>query len=262
MKTYWLLFKLGMQNMMIYRFNFFSWFFTESISVLIMAYIWLSVYQEGNVVANYSLSDMIIYYVISRLVGMVVMTEVADKINTDIMQGRLINNMLKPLNYLKSIFASNMGEMMLSIALQLPFVIILAIIFKHYLVFDFIRISLFFVALIAAALIYFLIMTIIGMLSFYFDNIFGILFFVWLLFALFAGRMVPLDLLPPSVLLISNWLPFRFTTFVPVQILSGKISIIDSYYAIFYSFIWIAVLVISNKVIFKRGIKKYEGYGI
>lgn len=263
MSKYWLLVRMGMQNMMIYRFNFFSWFLVEGIGILIMAYIWMSVYSEGGTVGTYSLRDMVVYYVVSRVVGMIVVTDdIAYRSSDDIMTGKILNNFLKPLNYLKSLFAINLGGITASLFLSLPVIVVLLLIFHNAIAFSTLRVLLFVLALVLAAIINFLIATLFGMLSFFMENIVGMIFFNWIMINLFSGRMLPLDILPSSIRLISDWLPFRFTAFSPLQIITSKLSLADSWHELLLAGIWVIILVIANKAMFKKGITRYEGYGI
>jgi ABC-2 type transport system permease protein len=263
MHKYFLFIKIGMQEMMMYRFNFFSWFFVEGIGALIMAYIWLSIYKEGNVVGGYSLRDMIVYYVVSRIIGMIVIADdIAYKVSDDIHNGKLINNILKPINYLRSVFATNLGATITALLLSLPVVVLILTLFPNYINPSLFSILLFILSLLLATAISFLTTTIVGMVAFFMDNIVGVIFLNWMLLSLFSGRMLPNDIMPSYVQTISNYLPYKYMTFSSLQIITSKISIRDSIIDVLISFFWVLVLAVINKYIFKIGIKRYESYGI
>lgn len=124
MYKYWLFARYGMQELLIYRLSFFSWFFVELLSALMVVYIWLSVYAQGGVIGDYTLRQIVLYYVFSRIVGMIVITDdLTFRVSDDILTGKLINNILKPINYFKSIYSRNLGQIVifLFIVCQLQF---------------------------------------------------------------------------------------------------------------------------------------------
>jgi len=204
-KKYWIICQNGMQKIMVYRLNFFAWFVVEGLSFLVMAYLWLSIYKQGNQIGTYSLVGLLSYFAITRVIGMAVMTgDMVRQINDDISQGRLINFLLKPVSYCGKMFSQNLGEIFVASIYTLPVALPLIYFFRDELAFTLPRIGLFIISIAIAASVDFFFYYLLGMLTFFMENIFGVIFFAWMAANIFSGRTVPIDLLPAYLHYISN----------------------------------------------------------
>ena len=89
----------------------------------------------------------------------------------------------------------------------------------------------------------------------------GISSLIYNIGSLFSGIAIPLPLLPLYILNICNYLPFRFIGDLPFRVYSGNIGINSAINSIIICFIWIIVLVIIGKLIFKQAIDKVSIQG-
>lgn len=263
LKKYWIVCQNGMQKVMVYRLNFFAWFLVEGLSFLVMTYLWLSIYKQGSQVGSYSLAALLAYFAITRVIGMAILSDdLMRQINEDINQGRLVNFLLKPISYSKKLISQNIGEIIIASTYTLPIAIPLAYFFRNELELTFTRICLFFISLIIAASIDFFFHYLIGVLTFYMENIFGIIYMTWNLTGIFSGRLVPLDLLPNIIQRVAEWLPFKYILFTPLSIITGRLTTISALRELSFGLIWIITLWYFGQLIFRKGLKRYEGYGI
>ncbi|NTW22153.1 ABC transporter permease [Candidatus Falkowbacteria bacterium] len=263
LKKYWIVCQNGMQKVMVYRLNFFAWFFVEGLGFLVMAYIWLSIYKQGNQVGSYTLATLLCYFAISRVLGMVVTSDdMARQINEDISQGRLVNFLLKPISYSKKLFFQNTGEIIIAAIYTLPVAIPVAYYFRDQLAFTATRILLFLIAIMIACFMDFFFNYLIGTLTFYSENIFGIIFLSWTITGIFSGRVVPIDLLPGFLQHLADFLPFKYVLFIPLSIISGRIDPSAAVVELGFGLAWVIALWYAGRLIFNSGLKRYEGYGI
>ena len=248
--------------MMAYRFNFYTWFLVDSLNIMVISYIWLSIYKQGNTVGNYSLKNLISYFVLSRVISMAIGNRsTSDDVAEDIRQGRLSNYLLKPINYFWSNYFITIGELISNSILTIPLVIITLYFFHSSLVLSIDRIVLFLLSLLVSSALGFCIWYFLGMLTFYMDNIFGPQFMLWLLFSVFSGRTAPLDIMPAVISNIANLLPFKYMLFIPMQIINGSFSIATSINNLLLGFVWILCLYLFSMVFYNFGLKKYESNG-
>jgi ABC-2 type transport system permease protein len=262
MRKYWIVAKNAAQNLLAYRFNFLGWFVTEGVNVLIMAYIWLSVYRQGGQVGFFSLRSLVAYYVMSRIIGMVVGGDnVAMEVADDISMGKLNNFILKPINYGFHAFAKFVGDNFSSLLLSAPIIIYFMYFFRSIFLLTPTNIILFLLSLFVASCLYFIIFFILGLSTFYLGTIFGPSFMMWLVVSLFSGRTVPLALLPSWLQTVANFLPFKFVLSEPILILYGNLSLYQSLLSIIYCTIWFLCLYVFAMFYYKIGLKKYEGFG-
>jgi ABC-2 type transport system permease protein len=260
---YFLVFKNGAQNVLTYRFNIFAWFVSESLSLLAMSYVWLSIYRQGGQIGSYSLRSLIAYFILAKLVNMVVVAgDASSVVADDINQGRLNNFILKPLSYFWFNFSRSLGNLAVSLAMYSLPLALAFIYFNSQLVFGKINLLFFLAFLVLANALNFVIFYILGLLTFYLESIIGPGFMMWLLVSLFSGRIVPLDILPPGFLAIANWLPFKYIIFVPLQAIGGKLGFAEMFLALSAGLAWLLALALVAKLFYQRGLIKYESYGI
>src|SRR3989440_5207792 len=102
MKKYWHVVKIGIENTLVYRFNFFFRAAFSLIPLLATIYLWRTVFrgQPGDV-AGYSLAGMISYYLLVTIVDTLTAVNEDDwQIAADIKDGNISQFLLKPIDYL------------------------------------------------------------------------------------------------------------------------------------------------------------------
>ena len=65
MRKYWHVMKIGAENMLVYRFNFFFRAGVSLIPLLATIYLWRAIYEsKGADVSGYTLAQMVSYYLL------------------------------------------------------------------------------------------------------------------------------------------------------------------------------------------------------
>jgi len=266
MKKYFIIFKNSVQTNLAYRFNTFTSFLTEGVFLIVLLYLWTSIYRQGGHIGAYSLAGLVMYFVLSRFVALITMyDDTAKKMNEEISEGGAINYFLKPLNYLHKEYAYKLGTVAYRIVLY-SLILFLILLVLHRLSLSGIISSLpelifFFAVLMIGITINFLIFFIVGLLSFHFDRIQGLNFTIITFASLFSGNMVPLDLFPKYLFWLGNFLPFKFVVFIPISIATRKISLLESPALIVTGLAWVAGLYFFARGMQYFSFKKYEAYG-
>ena len=102
----------------------------------------------------------------------------------------------------------------------------------------------------------------IGMIAFWTTEIVGIQYSIKVFVKLISGSYFPISLLPIAVINISLLFPFIYTVFIPVQLCLGKISFAEGLKGLGIEALWLGLLYIVIKIVWKFGLKKYESVGI
>src|SRR5690349_20176817 len=105
MRKYWHVITIGMQNHLTYRVNFLARALFGFVPLLAMLYLWRTIYEgKGDAsatIGNFTLSQMISYYLIVQIVDALTAVNEDDwAIATDIKDGLISQFLLKPVNYL------------------------------------------------------------------------------------------------------------------------------------------------------------------
>jgi ABC-2 type transport system permease protein len=138
---------------------------------------------------------------------------------------------------------------------------VIGLFLNQYIEFDltFFQGIIFLVSLILGYLIRYLIFYMVGLTTFWFGFVWGFNFTMNVIIGILDGSEIPVDLLPNFIIQINNWLPFKYIVYVPISIFNGRM--IWSWELVVVPLVWIVVLYIATKIIFKKGVKAYEAYG-
>ena len=123
------------------------------------------------------------------------------------------------------------------------------------------NILLFAVAVSMAWLLTFLFDAVFGCLAFWTDQsqgLWGLYFSVWMLL---SGYIAPLEMFPPVIRDVLDWLPFRGMIAVPVELLCGFLTVEEALGDLALVAAWIAVLLVVVRSVWHRGLRRYGAFG-
>ncbi|MDO9231730.1 MAG: ABC-2 family transporter protein [bacterium] len=262
MNKYLLFFKNSISEALIYRSHIFMLIISQAISLFVFVFLWKAIYAEGNQIGGYSLNSLISYYILSAIISFVIQgVDVAWRIGDEIRLGNITNFILKPINYFWSTFWIVAGKSFLNLLISFIIMVPIILFSTNFFIgsLDFVRLGFFAISIFFAFIIFVLFFYIIGLVTFWLGDAKGLNFLIRMCMFFLAGNIVPLDLLPKIISNINNFLPFRFITWFPIAIWSGKVELNLSIFI--PALIWIMILGVLANFIFKKGLEKYEGQG-
>ncbi|EKE19289.1 MAG: hypothetical protein ACD_9C00062G0007 [uncultured bacterium] len=246
-----------------YRANTFILMISVLFSFGVLFYFWNSIYMQGNKVGTYTLSEIISYYIFITIFELLfTSTNTAWSIGDEIRNGQITNSILKPMGYFEYKFSQSLGVIFYRMMLFVPVIALVLFLLRNYLTqpkddygyLFFIILS--FLAFILNYIIYY----IVGISSFWVVDNNGFFFTCLVVISFMQGQWMPLDLLPTWFVTLGNYLPFKYLFFVPVGVVSGRSAF--EYSMLIIPLLWCVSLYFLAKFLYKKGIKKYEGYGV
>ncbi len=78
---------------------------------------------------------------------------------------------------------------------------------------------------------------------------------------IFAGYIVPINLLPSFLEKIASVLPFAYIIYYPVVAVQGKLAISALFSVIEIQFLWLIALVVLFRLVWKKGSMQYSDFG-
>ncbi len=262
MGKYYKVFENNFQHQLVYRFNAFTYTFSQLLTFGVFFYIWSSIYRQSGQMGGYGLAQLVFYYLGATFINILVKgVDVAQIVGDQIRLGQLNSILLTPISYFWRTLASLLGGAFFrSLVALLVFGLgwlFLALKFGFY--FDPSH-FLYFLALICFSyLLNFHIFYLVGLATFWFGFIWAFNFTFLSLASFLGGGVLPLDLLPAWFVQVNNWLPFKYIVFVPVAVFTGRLE--PSWGMFLTPALWVAALFILSRILFKRGLKKYEAFG-
>jgi len=237
------------------------WFVVGAIGPLTMVMVWFAILGERSDIGGYTKGDFVIYYLFMTFGWYLVGGEFSRQIGHAIRNGEINKTLLKPYSIVIGEWASEQAWKLTSMLVSLPALALVLYLMRGYIDWSFvpgqaiwIAMSLFF-----GAIIFALIQATIGILAFWVTEIWPFAEMMDVTLHLFGGMLAPIALLPQAVQRVTVWLPFRYIFFEPINIILGNQS--DPMSVIYKQGIFIVVLYLLHVVVWKAGIRRYEGIG-
>lgn len=102
---------------------------------------------------------------------------------------------------------------------------------------------------------------IVDMWSIWIINIFGPTYVMHGLVSLSSGSLIPLWLLPEPIRTICYWLPFRYMIDTPVNLIMGKVTVMESVQPLIGLTAWAAILCFTTTLVWKLAQRRLVVYG-
>jgi len=267
MGKYLHVFKIGIQNTLVYRANFLFRAVFGLIPLTGTLFLWQTIYAGKGpeaLIGDYTLSSMISYYLLITFID--ALTAVAEddwQIAADIKDGLISQILLKPMDYLLyrlSLYVS--GRMIYTTVALIP-VTLFALYLRQYLVVptEVTTILLFGVSLVMAAFLQFFIAYSVALLSFWVLDISTFIFIQFAFEYIASGHLFPLDILPPALAQILKFTPYPYLCYFPAAICLGRVSGPDLWQGLAIQSLWVGTGLMAARAIWSRGTRRYSAVG-
>ncbi|HEX8819995.1 MAG TPA: ABC-2 family transporter protein [Archangium sp.] len=254
------LLRVGVSEAVAYRAEMFIWVLSTTMPFIMMA-LWTAVARSSSV-GGYSGSDFVRYFLAAFVVRQLTGAWAAWLINYEVRQGTLAMRLLRPISPLWGYAAENLGAMPLRLVVVTP-VAIAAVYLEGWsavpqTVWGW---AFFLVALVGGWLITFLANVALGTLSFYMESSTKLMD-VWIaLFFVFSGYLYPVELFPPAVRGLIDWLPFRYQIGLGVELMTNQHDFWTALRLLGQQWLWVGLLLVLSVGLWKRGLKRFAAFG-
>lgn len=260
MRKYLFVFSNALQSLTEYRLSFLLDLLGNTAFSIVLYLFWRFLASSGLDTGPYDPITLGYYFLLVAVVEAVIGLD-AHSVSNEIRNGEIIPHLLRPFSYMWMKFSATFPNAFLKLFVGV-LVFVLLLFFGFPVALDFTRLPLFVLALIFATLGNYLIYFTVGLIAFWTRQTWGAAAFVSISSSLVSGRLIPIDLLPLVVARISQWLPFRYLVFFPVQIFLGKLSSEEILVGFLLQGFWVGALYLLSVVVWKAGQKELEAVGI
>jgi ABC-2 type transport system permease protein len=262
MCKYWITYKNSLAKFLQYRLNLSLLFVSHIVTFSGMFYLWIAIYGAGQKMGNYTLTEIILYYVILTVVQITVANGVGMgfQVCEEINQGNVTNYLLKPYSFVIETLVKLFGEATINILLLSPIVALISFLGRN--IFPIPPLShwlLFLGVLLISELFYFFFYFLAALSSFWFVRGRSFIYLMLIVNLFLNGSMIPLDLFPKQFQTLSSFLPFQFLIFTPIQAFLGRIT--NWPQIILVACVWAIFFGLTLSVVWKKGVRSYEAVG-
>ncbi|MGM9669655.1 MAG: ABC transporter permease [Faecousia sp.] len=245
-----------------YRWNAMLWFFIGLFQPFITYYLWQAIYgsSAGAVLGGLTRDEMTVYVFLSHVVASAAMISIDDLMADDVEDGRVIMNLIKPIDYRASLISRALGEMLFSLVCPGIFLLVGIELYKGFVLgMGFIqagRLLLFALSMFLSFLVYVLFDFCFGLVAFVTTYFLGLFLIRSAVLSFLTGQLIPLTFFPEVVQRIFRLLPFSSMVYTPVMIYLGKLQGREMVLALATQAVWVVLLYLLGSFCWKRITKR------
>jgi len=178
-----------------------------------------------------------------------------------IREGTLSMELMRPIHPIHTDISYFAGWKFVVILLWLPLAAFLTWVFKPTFDINLLEVIVFFIAIWGAYLIRTMIVTLLGMITFWTTRVSAIFELYFGLELILSGRLVPMTLMPQWVQNLSNYLPFKWTFYFPIEALVGSMSQQELWIGVGTQILWITIGAVLLSFVWRAAIKQFSAVG-
>lgn len=262
MKKYLFIIKTGIMSNLQYIFNIAFGFVGYFIMLFILFNLWQYLYSDPNKFINgYSMNQMTWYVIITEILWMTLGgRKLCNKISNDVRSGNITYNINKPYNYIGYCLSTHLGDIFVKGIIFTFLGMLTGLLFlKGFPTLNIVNILIVLLTSILALVISILLITCIGLISFFIEDA-GPFYWIYSKLILVLGTIFPIEYFPTIVQKILNFSPVYVVSYGPAKLFvdftwDKAISVIVA--QIIYIFITYAIC----SLIYKKGVKRINVNG-
>jgi len=234
--------KVRIMMSLAYRFEAFSSVIIQFVILSVNAFFWRAVYANYETVQDTDLNQMLIYSVMSVLLGCFFCKTVENKLRSKIRDGSVASDYVKPISLFGMFFAEDIGEIVVNITQRVIPLLVFSCIFiappipasgLHFVLFLLSACASFFILWFVAALF--------GLLNFWLIDIGPIGGAKDIIIGFLSGSVIPIWFFPETIRNILAYTPFIYMYQTPIGIYIGRTGLNEAVQAIAVQIIWVLV---------------------
>jgi ABC-2 type transport system permease protein len=255
-------FRTSLASMLQYRASLVIWLIGHVLDPVVYLAVWSTVSRSsGGSVGGFGASEFAAYFIVIMLVNHVTYTWIMYEYEYRVRQGMLSFSLLRPVHPIHADLADNISSKVITLPLILAAAAVLALVFRpsfHVVPWALAAGA---PALLLAFIVRFLMEWTLALAAFWTTRVSAInqTYFIAMLFL--SGQMAPLSLLPPALQRVATYLPFRWTTSFPVELLLGRLDFAAALQGLGMQAAWGALCLFLLRLTWRAGVRIYSAVG-
>ncbi len=233
-------------------------------SSLVLIIVWATVYYFSgtSTIHGLSLSVMTAYFFMTAaLIEINTDPEIIDQFQNSVENGSIISFMIRPISFAIQLFLGVLPRDLIFLCFGTIPILILILTLSHMIVSP-LTMVIFAGQIAVAYIIVNLIGFMIGSLSMYLTNIYGVANAMMWISQIANGSFVPLMFYPKTITAILMLTPFPITCYVPIATIIGLISTAAAIQALAIGFVWVLILFVLAKFTWIKVNKVINAVGV
>jgi ABC-2 type transport system permease protein len=252
--------RIGATESVAYRAEVVVWLLSTTMPLIMIAF--FCAVAQGGPVGRYGQAQFVAYFLATFVVRSLTGSFVSRQMNLEVRDGTLATRLMRPVHPLLAYAAESVGALPIRIAVAVPVAVgMLVGLGPGALTHEPLMALAFTASLIAAWLLSILISFAVGALSFFIDWSDKVMD-AWLagLFV-FSGYTIPVDLFPPRLREVVEWMPFRYQIGLPVELMVGSHAGGEVLGLLARQWAFVALAALIVRALWRRGVGRFAAYG-
>jgi ABC-2 type transport system permease protein len=267
MKWRFHLFTLEIRKTLSYRVDFWVQFVASiGIHVAVAYFLFKAIFEFNKLteLGGYRLDTIILYYFFVPFIQRMTQSQEDYGLSKEIYDGGFNKYLIYPVDVVTYKFMSHIGYAFVGF---MQLVLALIIIFAFSQVPPDMNLNLksflmFLPLTLLCSYVVFIMMFSLELIAFWADTVWSLVVMLRLTMQLLGGMMIPLEMFPEPLRTTVGYLPFQFSTSIPIRCLMGKIDWPEYLQLLTIGTFWAAITTLVAYAILRRGLKSYTGVGI
>lgn len=231
--------------------------------MLMTYFLWTSVYADSTRLFNYPKEKILTYSLLLVFIHGFVLSTRIFLIDEEINMGSLSKYLIRPINYFAFHITKDAADKIVGLGFSLIELSVLIILLQPvlYIQTGIFWITIFYISIVIAAILYLEIITIISLLTFWIHDTWPLRFLAVILISFLAGSYFPLDILPRKLFEILIYSPFTYLVFFPLKLYLGDVPQSIIIQGITVSIVYLLLFLGFILFLWKRGLRSYGAEG-
>jgi ABC-2 type transport system permease protein len=235
----------------------------QIIALVILVSFWSAVYGGGTQSVGGLNQDQTLNYIILAQIFLPVVhaPQTIGYLGMLMREGQIGIEFLRPVDFQLANYIRNLGEVGVGLFVQVPLVVIGWLIYHFQLPTDPVTWLVFIISMLLGNAVVFFFDWILACLAFYSTEVWGIMVLRFSLATFFSGSLIPMDIMPDWLQNIMAALPFSYSLYLPVSIISGITPISEVPRIWLFLLGYLIVMILISRVVFRVSSRKVTVQG-
>ena len=254
------LLRVGFADAVAYRAEMLVWVLATTMPLVMLA-LWTAVARDAPI-GRYGQLQLAAYFLATFVVRQIAGSWAFWDMNLEIRDGTLAMRLLRPVHPLWGYAAASLAALPMRLLVSLPVAVIaLAVVGGSSVTHDPFVWILWAISIVGAWMLTLLVNFLVGCAAFFVESSVKLMDAWLVLFFVFSGYLIPIDLFPERLRAIIDWLPFRFQLGLSVELMTGAHGRDAALALLARQWGWVAIALGATTMAWRRGLQRFAAYG-
>jgi len=226
------------------------------IATIVYVYFWRALYAHTTAIAGLTLDATLAYVLLARIFQPLGDFILVSEFGHEMRQCGIAHIQLRPLDIQLAYYAQNLAKVVVALGRQVPVALVALLVFHLRWPTDPATWGVFILSALLGRSVLFCLDYMLGCLTLYTTNEWGLNIASIGLTTFFGGGLVPLAMMPARLQLIVNNTPFAQGVYVPIALLSGVLPLSDAPRLLLTQCLWLAGMIIVSRGFYNVAIRR------